>query len=69
MGPIVPPFSVYIINPDRLVRVATHSLSLLQTNPHEAFMYVECVCNAWFTIEIIMRFISCPNKLIFVRSM
>ena len=40
-----------------------------QTNPHEAFMYVECVCNAWFTIEIIMRFISCPNKLVFVRSM
>ena len=45
------------------------TLDKYQTNPHDAFIYVECVCNAWFTVEIFMRFISCPNKWIFVRSM
>ena len=25
------------------------------TNAHEAFFYVECICNAWFSIEIIVR--------------
>ncbi|XP_015787209.1 potassium voltage-gated channel protein Shaw isoform X2 [Tetranychus urticae] len=38
------------------------------TNPHEAFFYIECVCNAWFTIEIIVRFFSAPSKLDFVRG-
>ncbi len=45
------------------------TLDKYQTNAHDAFFYVECVCNAWFTVEIIMRFISCPNKWIFIRSM
>ncbi|XP_059086505.1 potassium voltage-gated channel protein Shaw-like [Tigriopus californicus] len=44
------------------------TLDKYQTNPHEAFFYVECICNAWFTVEIIMRFISCPNRWIFLRS-
>lgn len=25
-----------------------------QTNAHIAFFYVECMCNAWFTIEILV---------------
>ena len=25
------------------------------TNPHVAFIYIEYVCNAWFTIEICVR--------------
>ena len=25
------------------------------TNPHEAFFFVECICNAWFTIEFFIR--------------
>ena len=25
------------------------------TNAHDAFFYVECVCNAWFTIELLIR--------------
>ena len=25
------------------------------TNAHDAFFYIECICNAWFTIEIIVR--------------
>ena len=25
------------------------------TNPHTAFFFVECICNAWFTIELLTR--------------
>lgn len=38
------------------------------SDPHEAFFYIECVCNAWFTFEIIIRFIVAHNKLLFVRT-
>ena len=44
------------------------TLDKYQTNAHEAFFYVECVCNAWFTVEIFMRFVSCPNKWHFLRA-
>lgn len=30
-----------------------------QTSAHEFFFYIECVCNAWFTFEILVS-----NKLI-----
>ncbi|KAI2810518.1 hypothetical protein BLOT_001680 [Blomia tropicalis] len=39
-----------------------------QTNPHEAFFYIECVCNAWFTIEIITRLTCAPSKAQFVSG-
>lgn len=26
------------------------------TNAHIAFFYIECVCNAWFTFEILVSF-------------
>lgn len=39
-----------------------------QTNPHDAFFYIECVCNAWFTLEIIIRFLSSPSKLEFIKG-
>lgn len=26
-----------------------------RTDPHDAFFYVELVCNAWFTIELAVR--------------
>ncbi|KAK6628387.1 hypothetical protein RUM43_002199 [Polyplax serrata] len=38
------------------------------TNAHDAFFYIECICNAWFTIEILSRFISCPNKCEFIKA-
>ena len=44
------------------------TLDKYQTNAHVAFFYIEYICNAWFTIEIIMRFISCPNKFDFLKS-
>ncbi|XP_055550336.1 potassium voltage-gated channel protein Shaw-like isoform X2 [Wyeomyia smithii] len=38
------------------------------TNAHVAFFYIECVCNAWFTLEILVRFISSPHKCEFITS-
>lgn len=35
----------------------------------QAFFYVECACNAWFTFELILRFITAPNRLEFSRAM
>ncbi|RWS31508.1 potassium voltage-gated channel protein Shaw-like protein [Leptotrombidium deliense] len=43
-------------------------LDKTQTVAHDAFFYIECVCNAWFTFEITIRFISVPSKLDFVRG-
>ena len=39
-----------------------------RTDPHDAFFYVECVCNAWFTFEILIRFVVSPSKLAFIRA-
>ena len=34
----------------------THwTLDKHSTNAHDAFFYIECICNAWFTIEICVR--------------
>lgn len=39
-----------------------------RTEPHEAFFYIECACNAWFTFEIIIRLIVSPSKIEFLRA-
>ncbi|CAG0899001.1 unnamed protein product [Cyprideis torosa] len=44
------------------------TLDKTSTQAHDAFFYIECLCNAWFTIEIIMRFLSCPSKWKFIKS-
>lgn len=33
---------------------ASWVLDKTQTNAHIAFFYIECVCNAWFTLEIMV---------------
>lgn len=38
------------------------------TNAHEAFFYIECVCNVWFTVEFTTRFFSCPSKYEFIAG-
>lgn len=44
------------------------TLDKIKTDPHEAFFYIECVCNAWFSFEITIRFLVSPNKLEFVKT-
>ena len=57
--------NVSVTNSDN---VTSWTLDKYTTVVHDAFFYIECVCNAWFTIELSMRFISCPDKCDFVRS-
>lgn len=55
-----------------VLRNATNStpwhLEKQKTEPHEAFFYIECACNAWFTFEIIIRLIVAPNKFYFMKA-
>ena len=44
------------------------TLDKAQTYPHEAFFYVELVCNIWFTFELIVRFIVTPKVKLFLES-
>ncbi|KAJ1522001.1 hypothetical protein ONE63_002323 [Megalurothrips usitatus] len=48
--------------------VTAWTLDKTQTNAHEAFFYIECVCNAWFTVEIVSRFVASPNKCDFIKA-
>ncbi|KAK2705403.1 potassium voltage-gated channel protein Shaw-like [Artemia franciscana] len=43
-------------------------LDKTRTDAHEAFFYLELVCNAWFCIEILIRFIVSPSRRKFVTS-
>jgi len=51
-----------------LARRHAWMLDKRKTEPHEAFFFIECVCNGWFTFELIIRFIVSPNKLAFMRE-
>jgi len=46
----------------------TWLLDKRRTIPHDAFFYVECVCNGWFTFELVIRMLVSPNKLSFFRA-
>ncbi|XP_041360650.1 potassium voltage-gated channel protein Shaw-like isoform X2 [Gigantopelta aegis] len=46
----------------------TWRLEKKSSEPHDAFFYIECASNAWFTFEIIIRFIVAPNKLDFLKA-
>ena len=43
-------------------------LKKVSTEAHPAFLYVEIICNIWFTIEIVIRFLVNPDKKSFVKS-
>ena len=44
------------------------TLEKKRTEPHDAFFYIECACNAWFTFEIIIRLTVSYSKLDFIRA-
>jgi potassium voltage-gated channel Shaw-related subfamily C protein 1 len=44
------------------------TLKKISTEAHPAFLYIEIVCNIWFTVEILIRFLVSPKKLNFIKS-
>lgn len=43
-------------------------LDKVSTVPYDEFQIIETICNIWFTFELVMRFISCPSKIAFSKS-
>jgi len=41
-------------------------LLLGSTEPHLAFFYIECVCNAWFSLELLVRLAVAPSQRTFL---
>ena len=73
--PIIRNLSIHVppvyANYSALSRVAEPLPWLLnkqRTLPHDAFFYIECICNAWFTFELVARSIVSPSKLEFARA-
>ena len=29
---------------------------------HDSFIYIDCLCNLWFSLELIARLVCCPNR-------
>jgi len=46
----------------------THCVEDEAPNFLDLFFIIETVCTAWFTLEAIVRFVSCPSKLLFWRD-
>jgi potassium voltage-gated channel Shaw-related subfamily C protein len=46
----------------------TWTLKRISTEAHPAFLYIEIICNIWFTIEIVIRFLVNPEKIKFIKS-
>ncbi|KAI6233607.1 BTB domain-containing protein [Aphelenchoides fujianensis] len=56
--------------PQPYFKYRTQAISVDQTNSktHPSFMVIETICNIWFTIEILIRFVCCPNKVNFFKT-
>ncbi|XP_074593807.1 potassium voltage-gated channel protein Shaw-like [Brevipalpus obovatus] len=44
-------------------------LDRVKTEAHDAFFYIESICNAWFSFEITIRFLVAPSKWNFLCDM
>ncbi|CAO4384164.1 unnamed protein product [Caenorhabditis nigoni] len=44
------------------------SIDRISTEPLPIFGQIEMLCNIWFTLELIIRFIFCPSKMRFFKS-
>lgn len=64
--------SDYFIKPNTNAANMTHTANVIQSDvdfDYEMFFFiVETICNAWFTLEAIVRYICCPNKLLFWKD-
>ncbi|VDK62583.1 unnamed protein product [Onchocerca ochengi] len=65
--------SIFVISIS-IISFCLETLPSMKVNPSDVrdwsnpFFYIELFCIIWFTTELLLRFISCPNKLSFLRS-
>ncbi|XP_043673569.1 potassium voltage-gated channel protein Shaw isoform X5 [Vespula pensylvanica] len=59
---------VIVNRPVKAGNVTTWVLDKTRTNAHDVFFYIECVCNAWFTLEFLIRITASPNRCVFIKS-
>lgn len=59
---------VIVNNTLRKGNVSQWGVEKTHTNAHDAFFYVECLCNAWFSLEFLIRFTASPNRWDFIKS-
>lgn len=52
----------------KLLNSTTWTLDKSHTNAHDAFFYIECICNAWFSLEFLIRITASPNRCQFIKS-
>lgn len=52
----------------KIDNVTTWALDKTHTNAHDFFFYIECICNAWFTLEFLIRITASPNRCVFIKS-
>lgn len=53
---------------DEAVHEQNWWLDKRKTETYSSFFYIECICNAWFLFEIIIRFLVAPNRREFTRD-
>uniref|UniRef100_A0AAF5PV09 BTB domain-containing protein n=5 Tax=Wuchereria bancrofti TaxID=6293 RepID=A0AAF5PV09_WUCBA len=49
-------------------RTGTIGIDKQNSKPHPGFLIIEAICNVWFTIEILIRFITCPSKIKYFKT-
>jgi hypothetical protein len=66
----VPVIRNVTVNASQNSRGLQHSWTLdkERTDPHEAFFYLELVCNAWFTFELAVRSVVSPVLYTLTRN-
>ncbi|XP_076650505.1 potassium voltage-gated channel protein Shaw isoform X1 [Halictus rubicundus] len=48
--------------------ITSWTVDKTHTNAQDWFFYIECLCNAWFTLEFLIRITASPNRFVFIRS-
>jgi potassium voltage-gated channel Shaw-related subfamily C protein 1 len=66
--PVISNVTVLISNSSSFANYSW-TLKKISTEAHPAFLYIEIICNIWFTIEIVIRFLVNPEKLAFAKDL
>ncbi|XP_013779127.1 potassium voltage-gated channel protein Shaw-like [Limulus polyphemus] len=63
-----PTMRVPVLINETVVDNKSWTVEKTRTDANNGFLYVENICNFWFCLEIIIRFIVSPNKVDFIRE-